>query len=108
MCPQIEVQRESFVASLTFVGLLSSMHELMSFELGVVKELLVASGHWTREHSFTMSHLVFAIRSLIREDFLTVFDHANVRLQLNRLLCLLLRVRCILEHLTDLVRGRAE
>ena len=47
MCPQIEVQRESFVASLTFVGLLSSMHELMSFELGVVKELLVASRDWT-------------------------------------------------------------
>ena len=84
------------------------MHELMSFELGVVKELLVASGNWTREHSLTMGHLVLAIRSLVWEDFLTVFDHADVRLRRHRCLSLLLRVRSILEHFTDLVRSRAE
>ena len=86
--PEIEVQRESFVASLAFVRLLSGMHELMSFQLGVVKELLVASWDWTREHSFTVGHLVLAIRSLVWEDFLAVFKHADVLLWRHRLLSL--------------------
>ena len=31
--PQIEIQGESLIANLTFVGLNSSMYELMSFKL---------------------------------------------------------------------------
>ena len=61
VCPQIEVQGEAFVADLTFVGFDSSVNELMSFELGVVKELLVASWERTCEHPFTMSNLVLSI-----------------------------------------------
>ena len=61
VCSQIEVQREAFVADLTFVGLDSSVHELMSFELRIVKELLVASWERTCEHPFTMSNLVLSI-----------------------------------------------
>ena len=61
MCPQIEVQRKSFVADLAFVGLDSGVNELVSFELGVVKELLVASWERTCKHPFTMSNLVLSI-----------------------------------------------
>ena len=59
VCPQIEVKGEAFSAERTFEGLLACMNELMSFELGVVKKLLVASSNGTYVLSLSMSHGVF-------------------------------------------------
>ena len=96
MGPQIEVQREALVASLAFVGLFSCVDELVPFELRIVKELFAAARDWTGKHPFTMGHLVLSVRSLVWEDLLAVFNHADVLLGLGRLLHLYLRVRGVL------------
>ena len=107
MRPQIEVQREALVASLAFVRLLACVDELVPFELRIVEELLVAASDRTGKHPFPMGHLVFAVRSLVWEHLLAVFNHADVLLGLGWLLHLYLRVRGILQHLSDLIRGWA-
>ena len=43
VCAQVEVKAEAFVADFTFVWFLASVDELMSLELGVVQEFLVAT-----------------------------------------------------------------
>ena len=56
MRPQIEIQRESFVAERTLEGLLSCVDKLVPFELGVVKEALLAALDRANVLSFAMGH----------------------------------------------------
>lgn len=52
----------------------------MSFELRVVKELLPTSWDFANVHSFSMSHLVLSIRTLVCEYFSAIVLLANVLL----------------------------
>ena len=56
MRSQVEVQRESFAAECTLEWLLSRVDKLMSLELGIVQEALLAALDWADVLSFTMRH----------------------------------------------------
>ena len=58
VCPQIEIERESFVAKRALEGLLSCMYELMPLELGIVEKALLAALYRANVLSLTMSHQV--------------------------------------------------
>jgi hypothetical protein len=56
MGPQIEVQRESLETELTLERFLSSMHQLMPLQLGVVQELLPTTFYRANILALTMCH----------------------------------------------------
>ena len=60
MCPQVEIERESFVAERTLEWLFACMYELMPLELGIVKKALLAALYGANVLSLTMSHQMLA------------------------------------------------
>ena len=76
--PQVEVKAESLVTDFALVGLFPCVDELVSFELGVVEELFLATFDGANKHAFTVGHLVLAERAVVGELFEAVLDVAFV------------------------------
>ena len=56
------------------------MHQLMSLEFRIVKELFVAAFNGANEHAFAVCHLVLPEGAVIRELLLAVFNLALIDL----------------------------
>ena len=69
MSAKVEVQGEALVADVALVWFFACVDQLMSLELRVIQEPLVATLDLTNEHSFTMSHLMLPVAALIVEHF---------------------------------------
>lgn len=78
MGPQVEVERESLIAERTFERLLARVDQLMSLELRVVKESLVATLHRADVLTFAMSHKMLSEGRRVLEELATAEDVARV------------------------------
>ena len=100
VCPQVEIKGEGLPTELTSERLfplrsLYSVHQHVSTELGVVKELLAAALDRTGELSFSVCHGMLAQRPCISEDLPTPHNVARVSL----FLCIVLTVLTRLDSL---------
>ena len=103
MGAQVEVQRKALLANVTFVRLLACMHQLVPFELRVIKELLTTPLMRAPVQPFAVRDEVLPVGHLVIEDLGAVFNLAHKLLPLVSFKGNLVEVRflihALLEHL---------
>ena len=75
---QVEVERELLATDVALVGLVSRMHEHVSFELGIVEKALATGGHRTDVLPFSVSHHVLSECAVVRETLVAVGILADI------------------------------
>lgn len=76
--PEVEIEREAFVAKCTLERFFTGMHQLVAFEFRIVEEALITPINWTDVLPFTMGHKMLTKRRRVLKKLSTSQHVAGV------------------------------